>query len=694
MTKLRVTYGLDKVADGAFYHEQHIIDDLKALAVEATPLPKDGLPATDVKGIDTEYAPDGELLTVGFASGGIAAGMEWVHSASKSIAARAMRETNWLVGHNIPGDIDQFASAGLPITEDWYAGRKIIDTFVLAKMLDENKPRGSYGLEQLMLTNYNVQPWKGPTEEKLKNCKCGHPKAQHHVTMDLCKVDGCLCMSYEQSGDARDWTPEERESRCKMDAWATFMLAKKFWPLVTHQSDGYQNRLLVETIHRISMTLYRIGLAGAKVDRDYLYNFKLTASHNAAVHEHELRVCSHRIGWDGDKPFSPTNDEDIRHILFDLLGLKPISTSKGGKPKVDKVSLKVLADGANDLHAVMFINTLLAYNKAQKTSSIYSDIDNYIDKDGFLHFWLNQLGARTGRRSSGGGTDGTPSSKNAQNWPPEAKHMIVSRFDGGVIGAFDYQSLEPILAAYLSQDMNLADFFYNGRGYLDICKRVLKKDIEKTSPIYKAIKSMSLGLFYNMQDKLMATNLWNGVMMDAPFKFSEDWNEHLKQTGIYRKQILGLFPGWVRYMERQKIRLANDQQIVAPDGYVRHLPHHGKGSEGYWKLVNQSINFPVQHLASMVTGCAMIDCEAALLKKYGLTYREWQQHLHDRIPGTYSIPHLINEVHDELTWDFPKEHKADMELILDTMSSPPSLTKLIPDLTIKLKIEAKINERW
>ena len=683
MTKLRVTYGLDKVADGAFYHEQHIIDDLKALAVEATPFPKPGIPATDVKGIDTEYAPDGELLTVGFANKGLAAGLEWVNEASRSIAKRALRETKWLVGHNIPGDIDQFASAGLPITEDWYAGRKIIDTFVLAKMLDENKPRGSYGLEQLMLTNYNVQPWKGPTEEKLKNCKCGYTRQEHN------SKGKPHCGEFEASGDARDWTPEERESRCKTDAWATFMLAKKFWPAVAHDK---QTKLLTETIHRISMTLYRIGLAGAKVDRAYLDNFKATASHEVATHEHELRVCSHRIGWDGDKPFSPTNDDNIRHILFDLLGLKPISTSKGGKPKVDKVSLKVLADGT-DGTAARFINTLLAYNKAQKSSSIYGDIDNYIDKDGFMHFWLNQLGARTGRRSSGGGTDGTPSSKNAQNWPPDAKHMIVSRFEGGMIGAFDYQSLEPILAAYLSQDMNLADFFYEGRGYLDICKRVLKKDIEKTSPIYRAIKSMSLGLFYNMQDKLMATNLWNGVMMEGPFKFSEDWNEHLKQTGIYRKQILGLFPGWVRYMERQKLRLQNDQQIVAPDGYVRHLPHHGRGSEGYWKLVNQSINFPVQHLASMVTGCAMIDCEAALLEKYRLSYREWQTSLHLPKNPMY-MPHLINEVHDELTWDFPKEHKADMELILDTMSSPPSLTKLIPDLTIKLKIEAKINERW
>jgi len=650
--KLRITYGIDKVLEGLFYHEQHIIDDIKLLAAEPIPAPIVTYPSGNTLGVDTEYDPDGELITLGFANGKAAIARDITDKAYyPSTASVLLDEASYLVGHNIPGDIDQLAKAGLRVKEDWYAGRKLIDTFVLAKLLDENKPRGSYGLEQLTLTAYNTKPWKAETDAKLK-----------------------------ETGDARDWTPEERETRCRTDSWATFMLAKKFYPLLVNSA---QPRLLVETMHRISMTLYRIGLAGAKVDKEYLYTFKTATNMHMSTREIALRTMAVEAGWDKQEPFIPTKDDDIRYLLFDKLGIDPISYTKHKKPSVDKINLKQYAQ-----QGVGFIPTLLEYNQLQKIDSVYGDIEEHIDKQGYLHFWINQLGTRTGRRSSGGENEGVPSSKNAQNWPPDAKHMIVSRFRGGSIGAFDYQSLEPILASWLSQDSNLFDFFYNGRGYLDICKRVLHQDIDKTSKIYRAIKNMTLGIFYNMQEPKMSSNLWK--ILD--FKFSEDYSKHRKQTEKVRNQILGLFPGWVRYMEKQKIELAQTGKIVCADGYTRHLPHHGERSERYWALTNQAINTPVQHLASMVTGCAMIDCEAAMLACEGMTYREWQSMLREQ--ATPSMPILINEVHDELTWDLPVYSQEYQKVILDTMAEPPSLKKLIPGFDIKLKIEPKISERW
>jgi len=504
-----------------------------------------------------------------------------------------------------------------------------------------------------MLTSYNVPPWKAETDEKFK-----------------------------ETHDATDWTPKQRVQRCRLDAWATLMLAKKLYPKLAWD---VQTRLLVETLHRISMTLYRIGLAGAKVDREYLTAFKTGTAINMAQVHIKLIAGAVGRGWSKPEPFCPTKDDDIRHLLFDLLRLTPTRVTQSGKPAVDKVSLKQYTEDLPE-----FIPDLLEYNKLQKLDSVYGDIEDDIDKEGYLHFWINQLGARTGRRSSGGGVEGTPSSKNAQNWPPSAKGMIVSRFPGGKIGAFDYQSLEPVLYAWLSKDANLFDFFYNGRGYLDICKRVLNQDIDKTSKIYRAIKNMTLGLFYNMQHPKMARNLWE--ILD--FKFSEDYAEHVKETERKRKQILNLFPGLQRYMERQKLELAHHRSVTAPDGFVRHLPHHGeKNTAKYWTLTNQAINAPVQHLASMVTGCALIDCEEAMLNEYGIKYAAWQKVLREKTLLGFSV--LINEVHDELTWDlYPKTLECDKALILEVMSKPPSLRKLIPDFDLRLKIEAKIDGHW
>jgi DNA polymerase I-like protein with 3'-5' exonuclease and polymerase domains len=249
--------------------------------------------------------------------------------------------------------------------------------------------------------------------------------------------------------------------------------------------------------------------------------------------------------------------------------------------------------------------------------------------------------------------------------------------------------LEPVLYSWISGDDNLFDFFYNGRGYLDVCKRVLGRDITKQDRIYKAVKSMTLGIFYNMQDKKMAMNLWQGAGIGEPFKFSEDWGEHREQVAEKRKKILSLFPRLVRYMEKQKLMLYRDKQITASDGFVRHLPNTGPNGPKAWSLANQAINFPVQHLASMVTGCAMIDCEEMLLKEYNTSYSEW----HKTVSTDDILPRIINEVHDELTFDLP--FKTNMvEPILSIMSRPPTLTKLIPGFNLDLKVEATITDRW
>jgi len=653
--KVRVTYGADKILEGAIYHEQHILADLKALSEPATPLPENKQPCGGSMGVDTEYAKDGELLTVAFATSNRSFAIEWEQEFGALEAKAGVEQADWLVGHNIPGDIDQLLRNGLPVREEWIQGRKIIDTLVLAKMRDENLPRGSYGLEQLMLTNYRVEPWKGPTDKK-----------------------------FAETGDARDWTPEEREARCSMDAWATFMLAKKFYPEIARDK---QTKLLVETIHRISMTLYRIGLAGAKVDREYLTKFNQANATAVAQLESSMQGLAVVHGWDKEIPFSPTKDDDIRYLLFDKLKLEPVYMTKGKKPAVDKTALRQYQEDYPQL-----IPTLLAYNKAQKLDSGYRDTESYLDEHGFLHMWINQLGARTGRRSSGGGLEGTPSSKNWQNATPAAKGMVVSRFPGGKIGAFDYKSLEPILASWISQDGKLFDFFYNGAGYIDVGREIgIEVDKSDPSSPYRAIKSMTLGIFYNMQRNLMARNLWLGVQMDAPFRFSEDYDEHVEITGEIRDKIVRAFGGLRRYWERQKLALARDGQIIAPDGYVRHLPHHGDKTPKYWRLTNQAINFPIQHLASMVTGCAMVDCEQAMLTEYGLSYKEWQESLSGQ---NCLMPTLMNEVHDELTWDLPDKKERDAKLILEVMSCPPSLKKLIPDFYITLKIDPTVTDRW
>lgn len=83
--------------------------------------------------------------------------------------------------------------------ETWLRGEDLKDSLLLARMVDENRGKGSYGLEALLLSEFNYIPWKAETEKIFKKEK-----------------------------DARAWTPEQRRERCRIDAWATRILAEHF----------------------------------------------------------------------------------------------------------------------------------------------------------------------------------------------------------------------------------------------------------------------------------------------------------------------------------------------------------------------------------------------------------------------------------------------------------------------------------
>jgi hypothetical protein len=116
------------------------------------------------------------------------------HKAIKPVVKKA----KVLVGHSVGGDLDHLVKLGLAKNE-WLAGFNIRDSLLLARMFDENRGKGGYGLEALLISEFNFAPWKGETEKLIK-----------------------------ATGNAADWTPEQRIARCRLDAWATHILADHF----------------------------------------------------------------------------------------------------------------------------------------------------------------------------------------------------------------------------------------------------------------------------------------------------------------------------------------------------------------------------------------------------------------------------------------------------------------------------------
>jgi len=208
--------------------------------------------------------------------------------------------------------------------------------------------------------------------------------------------------------------------------------------------------------------------------------------------------------------------------------------------------------------------------------------------------------------------------------------------------------------------------------------------------LYKATKAFVLGLDYNMKAWKLANDLW----YKAKFRFSNDWKTHVKETAKARRRYLKLFNGLYNYIGDRIDEVAQTQQVVSPSGRIRHFPHHGKDSEGWWHIENAAVNQPIQSFASDVTGSAIVDYEQALLKEHRLSYNDWHSALLTEPWNPLCSP-VFNEVHDELDLDMhPETGKKDLEILRDCMSNVRTLKRLVPEFNLKLKVDVQVKDTW
>lgn len=642
------TYSPSSILSGGTSYRVRILEDFRRPTQKQVERPAVAVPVIKPSGVvslDTEYAPNGELLTVGLSNGITAIAVEpQDDNFYETVGALAdAPESTTLIGHSVSGDIDQAVKLGI-VRPCWVSGERIYDSLLIARMHDENRGPGGYGLETLLCSGNNVELWKNATEAYSKT-------------------------------DATQWPEELRRERCRLDAWAAAKIVNDLQPLVVR--DG----MPVGLTHQIAMALHRIRLAGVYIDLAKLnrLGIDLTMERDQAKSQLQQLAVQH-----GMTTFSPTNDDDIRTLLYKKMKLPVVrKTEKSKDPAVDKITLAQFADHNE-------VKLLLAFNKTDKAYStnvlgvqkLVQPIDGY--HKGHLPVNINPLGAKTGRRSS--------SEPNMQNWPPAMRQVVVSRFPGGTILELDYKSLEVFLLAFVAGDDKLYDYFANRGGYIAIAKEQWGADVTKGSPEYKSTKSVVLGTNYNMQTKKMARSLW-----DLGTRFSSDYKEHEKQTDKLRNSYLDMFPGLRRHMAQQRAELEAAGQVVSLTGRVRHLPlTDGEDTPGFFRKVNQAINFPIQSLASDVTGSALIDCEAVLCKMFNISLVEYHAALMNR--EWPNMPLIINEVHDSLVFDVPNlgpVHLACItEVLQETMEQVKTLREAFPNFTVKLKVDAKQGPHW
>ncbi len=648
ITPCYATYSPEAVLLGGVNYKKRIVEDFKRRRQTPVPYPALDLPAGSAVSVDTEYAPDKSLLTVGIANDIQAVSAEPKDDNFYEVLGHIEDRPGAavLVGHSLTGDLDKLVELNLA-RANWVDGTKTLDSLLLARMADENRGKGGYDLESLLTSDQNVQPWKAATEAYSKT-------------------------------DATQWPVDLRKERCRLDAWASAKLIEKFC------NDPAVAKMPVTLTHQIQMSLHRIRLAGVVIDGTKLRDIGASLHAERVEASARLTQAAQRLGMTS---FTPTNDSDIRELLYKRMKLPVEKKTKGkGLPAVDKITLAQFKDRPE-------VDLLLRFNKADKALStsiegVQQLLTPIPDKaQGWMPVNINPLGARTGRRSS--------ERPNMQNWPAQPgmnmRQLVVSRFPGGGILEFDYKSLEVFILAFEANDTKLFDYFDKRGGYIAIAKDMWGKDVQKGSLEYRSCKSVVLGTNYNMQTKKMARTLW-----DMSVRFSADYKEHENQTDKLRNKYLDMFPGLRTYMHRQRQYLLKNQCVVSRTGRVRHLPHDGVDTPGFGHMINQAINYPIQSLAADVTGSALVDCEQHLCKSWHISLQEYHTRLLAKDWPRMPIP--INEVHDSLVFDVPKTLPDTLNMIQrelqECMTSVKTLRQLCPSFTLPLKVDMKYGPHW
>ncbi len=197
--KIYCTYHPSSVLAGGYQFESRIVQDFRKFKQRTLKVPSKRLPLLRTcVGFDTEYDPSNKLLTVGLADREHAQALETTEKDYLKKTRKVIKKAKVLVGHSVAGDLDYLVRLNLA-KETWLRGINVKDSFLLARMVDENRGKGAYGLEPLLLSEFNFGSWKSETEKLLKS-----------------------------TGNAADWSPEQRVERCRLDAWATRILAEHF----------------------------------------------------------------------------------------------------------------------------------------------------------------------------------------------------------------------------------------------------------------------------------------------------------------------------------------------------------------------------------------------------------------------------------------------------------------------------------
>ena len=337
----------------------------------------------------------------------------------------------------------------------------------------------------------------------------------------------------------------------------------------------------------------RMEQRGILLDLDYL------ATLSKRYHT-DLDVLATRIYESAGETFNLNSPKQLGEILFEKLGLgngKGKRTSTGQRSTRED-ELKKYAEE----HPI--VADILEYRELQKLLSTYIDnLPSMVDTGGRLHAHFSQTGTTTGRMSS--------QSPNMQNIPIKSTRGSAIRKaiiapPGFVLLTADYSQIELRIAAILSKDEKLIEYFKEGQDiHTAVAAQVFNVPAELVDKeMRRRAKAINFGILYGMGSNALAVATGTSRT----------------EAQTYLTEYFKRFSGIARYVEGIKGEVHSRGYTETWFGRRRYfegirspLPHIVASAE------RMALNAPIQGTQSDIIKIAMARIDTALTKA-GLEY--------------------------------------------------------------------------
>ncbi|WP_025270445.1 DNA polymerase I [Hippea sp. KM1] len=389
----------------------------------------------------------------------------------------------------------------------------------------------------------------------------------------------------------------------------------------------------------LSEVLVSMEKRGIKIDAEHLISFENELINKLSDIERQIYVLA-------GEEFNINSTNQLQHILFEKLGIKPVKKTKTGY-STDSESLSILS---NKYEITQLIITYRAISKV--ISTYIRPFLEKMDKDNRLHTTFNQTLTSTGRLSS--------SNPNLQNLPAgdDELHSGIRKSviapEGYKLICSDYSQIELRVLAQMSRDETLIEIFKNNE---DIHTQTAVK-VFGVHPsmvdhnLRRMAKTINFGIIYGMGYVSLSKTL--NISKERARQFIEKYFER--------------FAGVKTYIE-------NTIEAATKNGFVETY----FGRRRYFFNIN-SQNKRLAQFEKRAAVNATIQGTAADIIKIAMVK------LHKRLKDLDA--HMVLQVHDELLIEAKNEIAEKVaEIVKDTMENAVKFD-------VPIKTNTKIADNW